>query len=76
MFLTISRLSLVFLSITVAHLGAEPMQWPTPYPSDALAVGDLDWGQPTISGRQISATFGCVRNEGAKFHEALDIPPY
>lgn len=29
--------------------------------------------QPTVSGNAISGTFGCVRNNGQRFHEGIDI---
>lgn len=62
--------------VATARLPAEKMQWPTPYPVAGLHAGELDWAQPTVSGRPVSATFGCVRNEGTRFHEGIDIRPY
>ncbi|MEM9161319.1 MAG: M23 family metallopeptidase, partial [Verrucomicrobiota bacterium] len=29
--------------------------------------------QPTVSGRLVSAKFGCVRNDGYRFHEGVDL---
>lgn len=69
--------SLIFVFFASAVcLGAEAMNWPTPYPIDSQSVQDLDWAQPTISGRPTSATFGCVRNGGNRFHEGIDVQPY
>lgn len=52
-----------------------PLFWPTP--NTAFFQGD-DWEditQPTSSGRPESALFGCVRNDGHRFHEGLDLKP-
>ncbi len=47
--------------------------WPTP--NDAFFRGQpLDsFIQPTASGQVLSGTFGCVRNNGRRFHEGIDI---
>lgn len=49
--------------------------WPTP--STAFAEGRevASFVQPTAAGTPESALFGCVRNGGNRFHEAVDIAP-
>src|SRR5690625_2963923 len=49
--------------------------WPTPNPAYANGEGPEAFIQPTISGRVESGLFGCIRNSGARFHEALDLKP-
>lgn len=52
-----------------------PHFWPTPnaaYLLDGRMEGVL---QPTVSGRLESALFGCVRNDGRRFHEGIDLKP-
>ena len=45
-----------------------------PTANDALLHGrDADFYQPTAEGSVESATFGCVRRAGARFHEGIDI---
>lgn len=55
--------------------GSEFPVWPVP--GDAFARGEPleEWVQPTATGRPESALFGCVRNNGNRFHEAIDIAP-
>ena len=50
---------------------AEPpaVFWPTPN-GEYFETGDIiDSLQPTVSGRWESALYGCVRNDGNRFHE-------
>ncbi len=52
-----------------------PHYWPTPNPA-FVEHGELsEFLQPTVSGRLISALFGCVRNDGHRFHEGIDLRP-
>jgi hypothetical protein len=55
-------------------LGAE-LVWPTP--NNAFANGEPieAFVQPTASGKVESGLFGCVRDKGRRFHEALDLFP-
>lgn len=60
-----------------AALRADPVEaalvWPTANRA-FLEGGPLAaWVQPTVSGNLESALYGCVRNEGERFHEGLDI---
>ncbi len=49
--------------------------WPTPNPAFQQGRPIEDFVQPTVSGNPESGLFGCVRNNGAKFHEGLDLFP-
>ena len=47
--------------------------WPTPNPAFVEHKGINAVVQPTVSGRIVSALFGCVRNDGHRFHEGVDL---
>ena len=71
--------SLTFFVLAIANLSAQeayhlgPHYWPTPNPK-FLADGEMDGVlQPTVSGVLSSGLFGCVRNDGRRFHEGLDL---
>lgn len=49
--------------------------WPTPLKDFALGRPPESFLQPTVSGNPASGGFGDVRNNGYKFHEAIDIRP-
>lgn len=49
--------------------------WPTPSRAFAEGAAMIDIVQPTASGRPISGLFGCVRNDGRRFHEGIDLSP-
>lgn len=49
--------------------------WPTPNTAFQEGRPVQAFVQPTSSGRVESGLFGCVRNDGAKFHEGLDLFP-
>jgi hypothetical protein len=49
--------------------------WPTPNTAFERGQGVEAFVQPTASGRPESALFGCVRNNGKRFHEGLDLAP-
>ncbi|MDQ8205435.1 M23 family metallopeptidase [Pelagicoccus sp. SDUM812003] len=52
-----------------------PHYWPTPNPK-FLQTGSMEGVlQPTVSGELSSGLFGCVRNDGHRFHEGLDLRP-
>jgi len=53
--------------------GAETVQWPTP--NNAFVEGKAveEFIQPAASGKVESGMFGCVRNNGSRFHEGIDI---
>lgn len=49
--------------------------WPTPGRAFAEGAAMIDVVQATASGRPSSGLFGCVRNDGRRFHEGIDIAP-
>ncbi|MEN8861764.1 MAG: M23 family metallopeptidase [Lentimonas sp.] len=49
--------------------------WPTPNRAFQFGQPIQDYIQPTVSGVTESGLFGCVRNGGSRFHEALDLFP-
>ncbi|HKK19175.1 MAG TPA: M23 family metallopeptidase [Opitutales bacterium] len=49
--------------------------WPTPNQAFQTGKPIESFVQATSSGRVESGLFGCVRNDGAKFHEGLDLFP-
>jgi peptidoglycan LD-endopeptidase LytH len=60
------------------NLQANPfaLSWPTPNPSFAKGLGYHTFLQKTGPGKDFSSgSFGCVRNNGYKFHEGLDLFP-
>lgn len=83
-----SNLSLIFLlclfslNISVFFVTAreiEPtfqLSWPTPNPAFAKGMGYSAFLQKTGPDKDFSSgAFGCVRNNGYKFHEGLDLYP-
>jgi len=55
--------------------GLGPHYWPTPNPAFVEGASDRGVLQPTVSGELASARFGCVRNDGRRFHEGVDLKP-
>ena len=52
------------------------LSWPTPNPSFAKGMGYSSFLQKTGPDKAFSSgAFGCVRNNGYKFHEGLDLFP-
>ena len=49
--------------------------WPTPNPAFQNGESIEAFIQPTASGKKESGLFGCVRNNGRRFHEGLDLYP-
>lgn len=47
--------------------------WPTPNTAFMEGLPLEDFIQPTASGRIESGLFGCVRNDGRRFHEGIDL---
>lgn len=74
----VKRFWLFFLLIVLSSAGLDArlqIVWPTPNPAYANGEGLEAFIQPTVSGRVESGLFGCARNSGARFHEALDLKP-
>lgn len=70
------RLFLVF-PLLVACLRAErlEMSWPTPAQTSSSWRPGLENLQATVSGDPETGCFGCVRSNGYRFHEGIDIKP-
>src|SRR5690606_15016547 len=51
------------------------LMWPTPDPAFAKGEPLISMLQATASGDPESGGFGCVRNGGHRFHEAIDLKP-
>ncbi|MDG0964387.1 MAG: M23 family metallopeptidase [Opitutales bacterium] len=71
---------LLFLVLTLQAYAEIPPQfklsWPTPNPAFARGLGYSTFLQKTGPDKAItSGAFGCVRNNGYKFHEGLDLYP-
>lgn len=49
--------------------------WPTPNPAFAQGLPPVEYVQPTQVGGVESGMYGCVRNDGRRFHEGLDLFP-
>ena len=49
--------------------------WPTPNPAFQTGKPIEAFIQPTASGKVESGLFGCVRNNGYRFHEGIDLYP-
>lgn len=76
--------NLAFLGIllvfpTIASTAGTPtfeLSWPTPNPAFAKGLGYSTFLQKTGPDKEFSSgAFGCVRNNGYKFHEGLDLYP-
>lgn len=68
--LTVSLYVLLLPSMAHADL-----VWPTPNPAFQNGEPIEAFIQPTASGKKESGLFGCVRNNGHRFHEGLDLYP-
>ncbi len=69
--------SLFLLAVVCCGYGAASATiiWPTANPAFQDGRPIEDFIQPTSSGITESGLFGCVRNGGSRFHEALDLFP-
>ena len=68
----------VILGLALANFAAAQrieITWPTPNRAWAQGKSSEAWVQPTVSGDPASGLFGCVRSNGAQFHEGIDIRP-
>ncbi|TVR51911.1 MAG: M23 family metallopeptidase [Puniceicoccaceae bacterium] len=54
---------------------APTVYWPTPNPAYLQGRPFEDYVQPTATGEVVSGLFGCVRNQGRRFHEGIDLFP-
>ena len=71
------RLFIVILSTVLFSAAATATELLWPLEENPIAKGRsfTSYVQPTASGKAESALFGCVRNDGRRFHEAVDIAP-
>ena len=69
------RLFPLLLSVFVFTTSVRALDLCLPTANDALLKPghDADFFQPTIEGTVESGMFGCVRNNGHRFHEGIDI---
>jgi peptidoglycan LD-endopeptidase LytH len=70
--------SFIFLFFFQAFTSAQGyrLSWPTPNPSFAKGLGYSTFLQKTGPDKEYaSGAFGCVRNNGYKFHEGVDLFP-
>jgi hypothetical protein len=51
------------------------LNWPTPNTAWIAGRTAADYLQATVSGDPASGGFGCVRDDGEKFHEGIDLKP-
>ena len=66
----------IFVCLLASCLPASAgLIWPTPNPAFQNGESIEAFIQPTVSGRAESGLFGCVRNNGRRFHEGLDLFP-
>jgi peptidoglycan LD-endopeptidase LytH len=68
-------LALALCSSAAAARDRLELVWPTPNKAWAEGRPIAAFIQPTVSGEAISGTFGCVRDNGFRFHEGLDLKP-
>lgn len=69
------HLLLLLLSPLAAGVLQANLIWPTPNPAFQEGKPIEAYIQATASGVPESGLFGCVRNNGSRFHEALDLYP-
>jgi len=62
-----------FVSALAAGEAGAGFVWPTPNDAFQRREPIAAYAQPTVSGDPRSGLFGCVRNDGERFHEGLDL---
>jgi murein DD-endopeptidase MepM/ murein hydrolase activator NlpD len=67
--------SLIILVISQISLIGQDFYWPTPHQAFSQGQDYSEFIQPTIIEKPYSGLFGCVRNNGTRFHEGIDIRP-
>jgi murein DD-endopeptidase MepM/ murein hydrolase activator NlpD len=67
--------TIIFLLLATWLPAQADLIWPTPNPAFQRGEPIDAFVQPTVSGRVESGLFGCVRNDGRRFHEGLDLYP-
>ena len=66
--------AILYAGFLLSMVHAE-LVWPTPNPAFQNGEPIEAFVQPTASGKKESGLFGCVRNNGRRFHEGLDLYP-
>ena len=66
-------LTYCFAKLVSVSLIANKLVWPTANLAYLEKQAPEKYIQPTASGKIISGYFGCVRSQGRKFHEGLDL---
>ncbi len=75
-FFRLFLLYLAFSSPNFTYSTQFSLAWPTPNPSFAKGLGYHTFLQKTGPDKDFSSgAFGCVRNDGYKFHEGIDLFP-
>ena len=69
----VATVSLLLLLAVAARAQRTEIVWPTPNPAWQQGRGIEAFVQPTVSGDPTSGLFGCVRSNGAQFHEGVDL---
>ena len=67
-----SRFSICLILVSVIT-SAQALVWPTANTAFVEGKGIESFVQATVSGNPTSGLYGCVRNDGEKFHEGLDL---
>lgn len=67
------HLVLLCSCLITSHAAPIDLVWPTPMPMPKRGDSQSEYYQATASGDPASGGFGCVRNNGYKYHEGLDI---
>jgi len=62
-----------FCQAGMAAQAALQLSWPTPNKGFLQGQPAAVFVQPTVSGATRSGLFGCVRNDGQRFHEGIDL---
>ena len=66
---------ILFFCAAVDAWSYPSLTWPTPNPSFLRGESIEHFIQPTASGDPVSGTYGCVRNDGYRPHEGVDLKP-
>lgn len=62
-----------FVAASVSVEAGRGLVWPTPNEAFDRGAPISRFIQPTASGKVESGLFGCVRNDGTRFHEGIDL---
>lgn len=71
----LSLFQIMLLGLAGSQVAGEAPLWPLPGTAFEEGSATATFVQPTAAGTPESALFGCVRNNGNRFHEAIDLAP-